>query len=107
MDSQRLIPAVIIALGVAAAGWFVGRGFIKARASDRYVTVKGVAEREVQSDIALWPIRFVATSDNLAEAQGKIKRSIAAVYSFLRRTGIDSAGFNSHSLSSVFPFSVM
>jgi hypothetical protein len=91
MENQRLPPAIIIAVGIAAAGWFVGHGFIKARSTDRYVTVKGVAECEVQANVALWPLRFVATSDNLAEAQNMIKKSSAAVFSFLRHGGIDSA----------------
>jgi hypothetical protein len=36
-------------------------------------------------------LRFVATSDNLSEAQNKIKKSSAAVFQFLRHAGIDSS----------------
>ena len=91
MERNNLIPAVLIAVGITAAGWFVGHGYMKARSADRYVTVKGVAEREVQANIALWPLRFVATSDNLAEAQNRIKKSSTAVFAFLRHSGIDSS----------------
>lgn len=91
MEHQRTVPAIFLALGIALAGLLIGRGFVKARAADRFVTVKGVAEREVRANIAFWPLRFVATSDNLAEAQMRIKRSTSAVYNFLKRAGIDSA----------------
>ena len=91
MEKNNLIPAAFIAIGLIVAGWFVGHGFVKARSADRYVTVKGVAEREVQANVALWPLRFVATSDNLAEAQNRIKKSSAAVFSFLKHSGIDSS----------------
>lgn len=91
MENARLIRALILAAGIAAAGWFIGHGFIKARSADRVVAVKGVAEREVQANIALWPLRFVATSDNLSEAQNKIKKSSAAVFQFIRHAGIDSS----------------
>jgi uncharacterized protein len=91
MEKARLIRALILAVGIAGAGWFIGHGFTKARSADRFVTVKGVAEREVQANIALWPLRFVATSDNLSEAQNKIKKSSAAVFQFLRHAGIDSS----------------
>ncbi len=91
MENHRLMSALIIAVGIAAAGWMIGRGFVKARSADRFVTVKGVAEREVQATVALWPLRFVATSDNLAEAQSRIKKSTSAVFSFLRHAGIDSS----------------
>jgi hypothetical protein len=54
-----IVAAAVLALGVAAGGWFIGRGFTEARTGDRYVTVKGVAEREVKADLAIWPMRFV------------------------------------------------
>jgi len=67
----------------------VGDGFLKGRAADRFVTVKGVSERDVQADIALWPLGFVTTSDDLKEAQDTIKQSHQHVLAFLERHGID------------------
>lgn len=83
--------AIVLAIGIAAAGWFVGDGFVKGRATDRFVTVKGVSERDVQADVALWPLRFVSTSDDLREAQAAIKQSHQHVLAFLERHGIDPA----------------
>jgi hypothetical protein len=83
--------ALVLAAGIALAGWFVGDGFMRGRAADRYVTVKGVAEREVKADIALWPLRFVVTDDDLARAQQRITESANKVYEFLARQGIDKA----------------
>ena len=51
------LATVLLAVGVALAGWFVGNGFVKGRTADRYVSVKGVSERDVVADMALWPIR--------------------------------------------------
>lgn len=81
--------AFILAIGIAAGGWFIGDGFLKGRAADRFVTVKGVSERDVQADIALWPIGFVSTSDDLSVAQRAIKESHQHVLAFLERHGID------------------
>ena len=89
MQSDRtFLAAAILAVGLAAAGWFVGHGFIRGRAADRYVTVKGVAERDVKADIALWPLRFTATDDDLGRAQQRITSNATAVYDFLARHGI-------------------
>ena len=33
------------------------------------MTVKGLSERDVTADIALWPLQFVSTDDDLARAQ--------------------------------------
>jgi len=65
-------------------------GFLRGRQADRFVTVKGVAEREVKADLALWPLRLVATDNDLAAAQSQIVRSAAAVYGFLTRHGVDT-----------------
>lgn len=83
------MQAVVIAAGIALAGWFTGQGFVEGRAADRYVTVKGISERDVQADTALWPIRFVATDNDLAAAQTRIEQGRRQVLAFLERHGID------------------
>jgi uncharacterized protein len=93
-----LLAAVVLAFGVALGGWFVGRGFVAARAGERYVTVKGVAEREVKADLALWPMRFVATSNQLAEAQQKIRSDSDRVLAFLAENGIAATAVEVQSL---------
>jgi hypothetical protein len=48
LNGSRLSAAVLsvpLALGIAVAGWFVGNALYRARASDRFVIVKGFAER--------------------------------------------------------------
>ena len=58
------------------------------RAEDRFVTVKGVSEREVKADIALWPLRFVSTDDDINRARKQIKSSYEQVLAFLKKHGI-------------------
>lgn len=89
--STTSIAALIIAAGIALGGLFTGGGFVRGRAADRYVTVKGVAEREVQADLALWPLRVAAVDNDLAAAQATVSRSLARIRAFLQRNGIDTA----------------
>lgn len=91
LSDRSLFPALALALGVSAAGWFVGNGFARGRTTERYVEVKGLAEREVRADLALWPLRYVATGDDLEVAQAAIIRSTRQVVAFLARQGIDTA----------------
>jgi hypothetical protein len=79
-----------LALGVAAAGLFVGHGFYSGRAAERFVSVKGVAEREVKADLALWPIHLATADDVLAVAQGRLNQNIGKVLGFLRANGVDT-----------------
>jgi uncharacterized protein len=88
MDS-RLAAAAVLAVGVALAGWWVGSGFAQGRAADRYVTVKGVAEREVEADLALWPMQFVVADNDLSRAQARMQETSAKVRDFLARNGFE------------------
>ncbi len=90
MRDASTAAAVLLAAGVAAGGWFIGHGFIGARTADRFVSVKGLSERDVRADMALWPLRFTSTDDNLARAQQKFDDSRRAVLEFLGRHGIDA-----------------
>ena len=88
---RRWVQAVILALGLAAAGMFIGGGVARIRSADRYVTVRGVSEREAKADLALWPIRFVVADPDLARAQARITESADKVRAFLTKHGIDGA----------------
>jgi len=93
MNPPRLVFAsLVIGVGLALAGWFVGRGFVQSRTTDRFVTVKGVAEREVIADLALWPMQIVATSNELSEAQAQLDRYEREILAFLARHDVDTTG---------------
>ena len=87
-----IIPAVLLALGITAGGFFVGAGFSRFRTADRTVSVKGVAEREAKADLAIWPLRLVVTDDDLGRANAALERNVQQVRVFLREQGLDSAG---------------
>ncbi|NCC94435.1 MAG: SIMPL domain-containing protein [Opitutae bacterium] len=102
MDTQLRVSnwaVALLAVGVALGGWFVGRGFVQGRTADSYVTVKGVAEREVSADLALWPIHFAATDDELNKAQAGIRASREKIMAFLTGHGIDAASVKVHRFS--------
>lgn len=81
--------AIVVGGGIALGGWLIGEGFREGRSPVRIVTVKGLAEREARADLALWPMRFTATSDDLAAAQAELGRAEAEVFRFLNEGGIE------------------
>ena len=92
MTVDRLtLPAVVLAVGVALAGLLAGNGFARARAGDRFVTVKGVSEREARTDLAIWPLHLVGADNDLAAANAKLTKSIVGVREFLARHGVDTS----------------
>jgi hypothetical protein len=89
-NATWLWAALALGAALVLAGWFVGDGVRDAR-QDRFVTVKGLAERDVEADLALWPFQVIAAADELGAAQAGIQRSSRAILQFLARTGIDTA----------------
>jgi uncharacterized protein len=87
---RPVVSASILALGVLLGGGLIGSGFARGRSADRYVEVKGLAEREVVANLALWPLRYVATGEDLTATQAQIARETREVYTFLSRHGIDT-----------------
>jgi hypothetical protein len=87
-----VVAAVVLGAGVAAAGWLVADGWRDWRTAERLVTVRGLAEREVKADLALWPLRIVVTSDDLAAAQAELARAEAVVMAFMADGGIPADG---------------
>ena len=55
------------------------------------MTVKGVAEREVKADLAIWPLRISVGDNSLAVAQRQVGENVSAIKQFLARHGIDTA----------------
>lgn len=86
----RFWGLVVLGAGVALGGLFAGHGFAQGRRAERYVTVKGVAEREVQADLAVWPLQVIAAADDLAAANAQLARGIAGVRQFMAQHGLDT-----------------
>ena len=84
---SNLIPAALLALGLAAAGLLIGNGVINARVGDRAVTVRGLSEREVKADLAVLPLKFVATGEVLTDVQTDIDAKGRLVRAFLLGLG--------------------
>jgi hypothetical protein len=55
----------------------------KLRAGERYVTVKGFAERELEADLAIWPLVFNAVGSDLTEVQTELDVDAEAIERFL------------------------
>jgi len=84
------VGSTILAAGLLLAGLLIGVGFAKGRDADRYVTVKGVSEREARADLAIWPLGVVAADDDLGRAHASVQRSVREIKAFLVRNQIDT-----------------
>ncbi len=95
-DSERsisLFPAffilgLFIAAGLAGMGYFVFDAILKFKAADRVITVKGLAEQEVDADLLIWPVSFINVNNDLNELQQKIAADKIAIREHLVKSGL-------------------
>lgn len=85
--SEKIIPAVLVAVGLAVAGWSVGQGLQSFRDADRYITIKGLAEQDVKSDFAIWTVSFRRAAADYDEVRQQLTDDREAVAAFLQKQG--------------------
>ncbi|MDT8438533.1 MAG: SIMPL domain-containing protein [Wenzhouxiangellaceae bacterium] len=91
--SSDPMGALAIALVVAAIILSYGLGSAMDRfvQRDRAVEVKGLAERELAADLAVWPIGHNVTADTLASLRERLERADEAIVAFLKLNGFTGA----------------
>ncbi|MCW5517387.1 SIMPL domain-containing protein [Muriicola sp. Z0-33] len=89
MNNIGWLKIAIICLAIVIAGFFVGNMHKTGKKYDRYVTVKGLSEREVKADLAVWPINITLTGNNLGVLKESIETQSSAVYDFFISQGFD------------------
>lgn len=71
--------------------------FFSARAfSDQgsYVEVKGLSEKIVKADVAIWSLNFEVKSNNIDALYADIEKNILAIKTFLKEKGFEDAEIN-------------
>ncbi len=89
--NSTLLSGGLIGLGVALAGFFVAGGLADIRQGPALVTVRGVAERDVEADLATWTIATQSNGSDLAAVQARSDADAAAVRTFLGAQGFTPA----------------
>lgn len=82
-----VVAGGLVALGLLGGGALIGHGIAEVRRPAPYVTVRGVAERDVVADLATWTIATQAAGNNLAEVQARADADAAAIRAFLAEKG--------------------
>lgn len=80
-----------LAIGLVVGGWILGSEIKETRLGDRYVTVKGLVERKVKSDLAIWPLNYKEAGDDLTSVYNKTETDKKAILDFLQQQKIESS----------------
>lgn len=80
---------VIVAIGLLFVGFFPGYYYYKSKFNYNAVTVKGLAEQDVEANLAIWEIKFVATNNDLIKAKNDLEKQTDAIITFLHDNGFN------------------
>jgi hypothetical protein len=78
---------MFLLVGMVALGFLLNSAITNFRMMDRTVTVKGLSEREVSADVAVWPVRFQEADNGLVALSMKIEASNQLIIEFLTGEG--------------------
>ncbi len=91
MEEKRSEAAAVLGfflcLGLVVMGVFLWQGAKAVKGAQRTVEVKGLSEREVPADVAIWPIRFVDVDNDLAALYSRMQTQSGLILNFLKGQG--------------------
>lgn len=94
MEKIKNNPLFIISLAILAFAiifWASARGFYK---QGSYVEVKGLSEKIVKSDTAIWSMNFEVKSNNVDGLYADIEKNIKTIKTFLKEKGFEDSEIN-------------
>lgn len=89
--SGSALLGLLLAVGLIIGAWVLGAQIKATRLSDRYVEVKGLVERRVKSDLAIWPLSYKEAGDELSLLYTKTEADKKTILQFLDQQGIQSS----------------
>ncbi len=101
--SPLLLPLTVLGLllmiGLVVGGLLLGSRIRDFKRADRYVEVKGLVERTVKSDSAVWNLSFKESSDDLKAGYAKSEDDHAHLIKFLTDEGVNQAEITEQDIS--------
>jgi len=84
---EAFLLGLFIFLGLTVLGYLVSETALRVKGMDRVVAVKGLSEREVPADIAIWPVKFNEAGNDLSQLYADVERKSGIIVAFLKRHG--------------------
>ena len=86
-ENQSLLQTIIISVAILGLGYFLGNGIQNFNRHERVISVRGLAEKEVDSNVAVWKIQFNVSSNQMQDVKSQLPIAQQAVQDFLIEQG--------------------
>lgn len=88
---SRIVPALLIAVGIMLLGIFIRNGLSSISANQRVVSVRGLCEREFEANKVTWPIVSKSMGNDLPSIYSEIENINNTIVAFLKSNGISDS----------------
>ncbi len=88
------VLAIGLVIGLASLGWLLGSSIVEYRSFERTVAAKGLAEKEVPANIAIWPLKHAAVGNELADIYSFIEKQNNTVIQYLVAQGFERSAIS-------------
>lgn len=95
MKTSVVLSAGLVMIGLFGLGYCVKEGLGDFAQKDSYVSVKGLAEREVPADKVIWPITLKDAGNDVTLMYESMSEKTKKVIAFLKQNGITDAEISS------------
>ena len=82
------VLGILLATGLLLFGVQIRSAVVKGRDFDRFLTVRGLSEREVKANLAIWPVRFATYANDLSELRKSMESDRATTIAYLGAYGL-------------------
>ena len=89
---EKVIVAVIMAVGLLLLGLCIKGGIDNFTNKDRRVTVKGLAEKEVDADKVVWTLGLQESGNELKPIFASLDGKVKVIQNYLKEKGMDGKG---------------
>ena len=86
--NEKIVAACVIGFAIIVMGFALRSGIVAFKDMDRSVTVKGLAEKEVNADKVTWPLVYKELGNDPAEMYELLTQKNKKVLAFLKSAGI-------------------
>ena len=97
MNNKRITEAIVLGaflcLGLIVLGYFISSSITRIKGLDRTVTVKGLSEREMPANRAIWPIKFSEADNALSDLYSAVQQKTELIIAFLKKNGFADKKF--------------
>lgn len=88
---RNIVFPLILAVGMLALGLCIRSGFSSLSTKNRFVDVRGLAERTVKANQVTWPVQYTITGDDLPALYQQCTDKNKIVLDFLTSNGIPTS----------------